>query len=118
MKMMINDNIKKLEKVLVHIQNVHRIAQKLGIILIKNDEHELGRNLIANAQLHDNSKLKGIEFEHLFAEDNLLEVTIVHHRIQIRIILNIGVEFIICRRFMLPKWFVILLQDQLNLEQT
>ncbi len=69
----------KLEKVLNHIQNVQRIAQKLGIILIKKGEQELGRNLIANAQIHDNSKLKGIEFEHLFAGDELLNVTIKHH---------------------------------------
>lgn len=70
----------RLEKVLNHIQNVQRFAQKLGIILIKNGEQELGRNLIANAQLHDNSKLKGIEFDHLFAGDELLAVTIQHHR--------------------------------------
>lgn len=70
----------KLEKILDHIQNVQRFAQKLGIILMKNGEQELGRNLIANAQLHDNSKLKGIEFEHLFAGDELLSVTIFHHQ--------------------------------------
>jgi hypothetical protein len=74
------DSYTRLEKVLIHIQNVQRISQRLGILLMKEGEQELGKNLIANAQLHDNSKLRGIEFDHLFAGDELLSVTVSHHQ--------------------------------------
>lgn len=69
----------KIEKVLSHIQNVQRNCYKLGLILIKNGEVEIGRNLIANGQIHDNSKLKGIEFDHLFHQDEILHIVVKHH---------------------------------------
>lgn len=69
----------KIETVLNHIQNVQRNCYKLGLKLIKMGEVELGRNLIANGQIHDNSKFKGIEFDHLFYGDPILSDVIKHH---------------------------------------
>jgi len=70
----------KIETVLEHIQNVQKNCYKLGLKLIKMGEIELGRNLIANGQIHDNSKFKGIEFKHLFHGDPILKDAIEHHR--------------------------------------
>lgn len=69
----------KIEAVLEHIQNVQRNCYKLGIKLIRNNQVELGRILIANGQIHDNSKFKGIEFDHLFSGDPLLPNVVKHH---------------------------------------
>lgn len=69
----------KIETVLNHIQNVQRNCYKLGLKLIKMGKVELGRNLIANGQIHDNSKFKGIEFDHLFYGDPILADVIKHH---------------------------------------
>ncbi len=69
----------KIEAVLEHIQNVQRKCYRLGLKLIKNGEIELGRILIANGQVHDNSKFKGIEFEHLFYGDPILITVVKHH---------------------------------------
>ncbi len=73
------ETYEKIESVLNHIQNVQRNCNKLGIKLIKNGEVELGRILIANGQIHDNSKFKGIEFDHLFYGDAILGEVIKHH---------------------------------------
>lgn len=70
----------KIETVFNHIRNVQRSTYKLGLKLIKKGEVELGRNLISNGQIHDNSKFKGIEFEHLFYGDPLLPEIIKHHQ--------------------------------------
>ena len=70
----------KIETVFNHIRNVQRSTHKLGLKLIKEGEIELGRNLISNGQIHDNSKFKGIEFEHLFYGDPLLPEVIKHHQ--------------------------------------
>jgi hypothetical protein len=69
----------KIETVLNHIQNVQRNCYKLGLKLIKSGEVEMGRNLIANGQIHDNSKFKGIEFDHLFYGDPILSDVVKHH---------------------------------------
>ena len=74
------DNFEKIETVIDHIQNVQRNCLKLGIKLIKAGRFEFGRDLIANGQLHDNSKLRGIEFDRLFAGEQLLPEAIKHHR--------------------------------------
>lgn len=71
--------LEKIEKVLNHIQNVQRNCYRLGMIMIKDGNIEMGRNLIANGQIHDNSKLKGIEFAHLFGGDPLLKDVAIHH---------------------------------------
>jgi len=69
----------KIEAVLEHIQNVQRNCYRLGLKLIKNGEVEMGRILIANGQVHDNSKFKGVEFDHLFSGDPLLMTVVKHH---------------------------------------
>jgi len=69
----------KLELVLNHIENVQRNCYKLGMKLIKAGEVEMGRILISNGQIHDNSKLRGIEFEHLFPDSLILKDVVSHH---------------------------------------
>jgi hypothetical protein len=73
------DKFEKIEVVLNHIQNVQRNCYKLGLKLIKEFRFELGRNLIANGQIHDNSKFKGIEFEELFFGSPILTEVVKHH---------------------------------------
>lgn len=75
-----NEIEQKIELVFNHIQNVQRSTYKLGLNLIKNGEVELGRILISNGQIHDNSKFKGIEFEHLYSGDPLLPEVVKHHQ--------------------------------------
>jgi hypothetical protein len=73
------EKYEKIEKVLSHIQNVQRNCYKLGMILIKLGQFHLGRNLIANGQIHDNSKFTGIEFEDLFGDSQILPAVVKHH---------------------------------------
>lgn len=73
------EKYEKIEAVLSHIQNVQRNCYKLGLKLIKIGQFELGRNLIANGQIHDNSKFKGIEFEELFFGSPILMDVVKHH---------------------------------------
>ena len=73
------EKYEKIEMVLNHIQNVQRNCYKLGLKLIKEGQFELGRNLIANGQIHDNSKFKGIEFEQLFYGSDMLADVVKHH---------------------------------------
>ena len=72
-------DIDKIEDVLSHIQNVQRNCYKLGLKLIKHGEVEFGRKLIANGQVHDNSKFTGFEFRHLFYDSPLLQEAIINH---------------------------------------
>lgn len=69
----------KIEVVLRHIENVQRNCYRLGVKLIRNGQLEMGRNLIANGQVHDNSKFTGIEFKHLFYGDPILKEVVEHH---------------------------------------
>lgn len=69
----------KIEKVLEHIKHVQENCYKLGFKLIKSGQFELGRNLIANGQIHDNSKFRGIEFDELFYGSPILINVIKHH---------------------------------------
>jgi hypothetical protein len=69
----------RIGKVLNHIQNVQRNCYKLGIRLLQADQAELGQQLIANGQIHDNSKFKGIEFDHLIAGSPLMPEVAKHH---------------------------------------
>lgn len=73
------ESLEKIQAVLEHIQNVQRNCYKLGLKLIKQGRVEFGRVLILNGQVHDNSKLTGIEWEHLFNGDPLLPEVIKHH---------------------------------------
>ena len=69
----------KIHAVLSHIENVQRNCNKVGLKLIRSGHISLGRNLIANGHIHDNSKFKGIEWEHLFSGSHILADVISHH---------------------------------------
>lgn len=74
----------KIEAILEHIGNVQRNCNKLGLIIIKQANGDpkqinFGRMLISHGQIHDNSKLGGIEWLHLFSGDDLLFDVIKHH---------------------------------------
>ncbi len=56
-------DIKHLDDVMHHIKNVQDNCFILGRKLIQTGEVELGRMLIANSLIHDNSKFYGIEWE-------------------------------------------------------
>jgi len=73
------EELDKIESVLSHIQNVQRSCYKVGLKLIKRGDVMLGRNLMANGQIHDNSKFKGIEFEELFSGSPILMDVVKHH---------------------------------------
>lgn len=72
-------SLDKVSIVLDHIQNVQRNCNRLGLKIMKNGDVEFGRMLIANGQMHDNSKFKGLEFKHLFYGDPFLPNVASHH---------------------------------------
>lgn|SRR3990167_2734408 len=55
----------RLDKVLRHINHVKDDCIVLGEKLILQGKEDLGRKLIANGYIHDNSKLNGIEWLYL-----------------------------------------------------
>lgn len=55
----------RLETLLRHIGNVRDNCGLLGHRLIERGEKELGKRLIANGHIHDNSKFFGVEWEYL-----------------------------------------------------
>jgi hypothetical protein len=61
----------RLDKILRHIDNVRDSCILLGERLILRGEAEVGRQLIANGYIHDNSKLYGIEW--LYLNDETFE---------------------------------------------
>mgnify|MGYP003427237543 CR=1 FL=1 len=69
-----------IQSILEHINNVQRNCDKLGLKLIKLGQVNMGRKLIANGRIHDNSKFHGIEFEHLFYRSHILKDVISHHQ--------------------------------------
>lgn len=73
------EDIKKIQLVLEHIKHVQENTQRLGYKLIEIGETKLGRDLIANGLIHDNSKLKGIEFDALFSGSESLKEAATHH---------------------------------------
>lgn len=74
------DTLDKIGAVMEHIKHVQDNCNKVGVKLIELGETNLGRELIKNGQIHDNSKWEGIEWEHLFGDDPLLRVAIKHHQ--------------------------------------
>ena len=61
-----NEILEKLEAVIRHIENVKDNCILLGKRLIEEEgEFDLGKQLIANSYIHDNSKFYGIEWEFL-----------------------------------------------------
>jgi hypothetical protein len=72
----------KLKTLIRHIEEVQKNAQLLGDRLIDANEFELGKRIIANSFLHDQSKFHGLEWQHLTKaddEDELLGAVIQHH---------------------------------------
>lgn len=59
---------KRLDILLRHIQNVREDCLLLGERLIEQGEEKDGRDLIANGLIHDNSKLRGIEWLYLHGD--------------------------------------------------
>ena len=75
---------KRLQKILRHIKHVQDNTLLLGQRLIEKGEGSLGLDLIANGQIHDNSKLRGVEWLNLhedIKESNveLFELAAKHH---------------------------------------
>lgn len=60
-----NNPVDKIEKIFRHIKNVQENCEIIGKKLMEKGELDLGRNLIANGLIHDNSKFYGIEWEYL-----------------------------------------------------
>lgn len=56
---------KRLEILLRHVHNVQQQCEYLGNKLIEAGEDDIGRKLIANGLIHDNSKFYGIEWDYL-----------------------------------------------------
>jgi hypothetical protein len=62
---LVQEALAKVDYIVRHIKNVQDNCLLLGNKLIENGEIELGVALIRNGLLHDNSKLTGIEFDHM-----------------------------------------------------
>jgi hypothetical protein len=73
------ENIDKVHNLLRHIKNVQDNCLHLGLKLITLGEEEFGKLLIANGQIHDNSKWKGVEWDHLESSDPFLVKAIMQH---------------------------------------
>ena len=63
-----NNDFIHLNNVLRHIENVKQNCELIAEKLIRNGEFDLGKDLIQNSLIHDNSKLSGIEFLYLREE--------------------------------------------------
>ncbi len=73
------DDIKKVHALLRHIRNVQDNCLHLGIKLMEQGEVDFGKLLIANGQIHDNSKWKGVEWDHLETTDPFLGKAVLQH---------------------------------------
>lgn len=77
-KMRYIDNI---ESICNHIDNVQRNCKKLANAMIMRGELEFGKNLIAHAYIHDNSKFQGVEFDYLNNDNiDMLKIAIRNHQ--------------------------------------
>lgn len=72
----------RLDEVMKHVRNVRDAANSLGRKLIQRGEVEFGLTLIAEAQCHDNSKFRGIEFSglHHNGDEAVLKQAVFHHQ--------------------------------------
>lgn len=80
------NDIDRIDKIARHITNVQENCVVLGKKLIGLGEIELGRQLIANGFIHDNSKFYGVEWEHLdhytggeTVDKDKLEIAVKNH---------------------------------------
>jgi len=69
----------KVNSLLRHIKYVQENCAFLGLKLISLGQEEFGKTLIANGQIHDNSKWKGVEWDHLESNDPLLHEAVLQH---------------------------------------
>lgn len=60
----------KIDSILRHIRTVQDNCRLLGERLISKGEVALGIHLIANSMSHDQSKLGGIEYDHLYPNNS------------------------------------------------
>ena len=74
------DDYDRLDKVIRHIENVQNACRLLGEKLIEKGDVQLGRLLIANGYIHDNSKFHGVEWDYLDEDnDERQKIAISHH---------------------------------------
>lgn len=80
------EKIEKIQALVRHIENVKENCHRLGMKLTEQENNfELGKRLIANSYLHDNSKFFSIEWQHLTntdKDDEMLDVVIGVHNTQ------------------------------------
>ncbi len=72
----------KIDDIIRHIDNVKDNCMLLGERLINNGRADIGRLLVANGFIHDNSKFYGVEWDYLNDQTNdpeLLRVAISQH---------------------------------------
>jgi hypothetical protein len=73
---------KRLQNILRHISSVQQDTLILGNKLIEAGEEAVGRQLIANGLIHDNSKLSGIEWLYLHegVEPEKFQLALTQHQ--------------------------------------
>ncbi len=72
----------KIDDIIRHIDNVKDNCMLLGERLINNGRTDIGRLLVANGFIHDNSKFYGVEWDYLSDQTDdpeLLRVAISQH---------------------------------------
>ena len=72
----------KIDDIIRHIEHVRDNCMLLGERLINNGQNDMGRLLIANGFIHDNSKFYGVEWDYLNDETNnpeLLRIAVSQH---------------------------------------
>jgi hypothetical protein len=62
------DDQRHMKSLIRHIDNVRQSCYILGEIMIQGGEDRFGLDLIANGQIHDCSKFRGAEWQHLRPE--------------------------------------------------
>jgi len=77
-------NTKGIDRLLRHIKHVQESTIVIGEYLISRHTNiDMGRQIIANGMIHDQSKFHGIEFRYLVLEEEgpieLIECAIAHH---------------------------------------
>ena len=70
-----SEDLEKITILLRHIRHVQDNCLILGTKLIQSGQNELGRKLIANSMIHDNSKFYGIEWQELTVVDKMTKMT-------------------------------------------
>jgi len=77
---LLKEELRYLNAVVRHIKLVQDGAHKLGMALIERGETDLGRILIANSLIHDNSKFYGIEWECLHENATSDQLKLAHRQ--------------------------------------